>query len=172
MRGGGSRRHARRQAARGLCPAGFQDAADRRLSGLSGKRRPQTYTLRIARVYDPPAADGGCRILVDRLWPRGLSRERAALALWARELAPSDGLRRFYGHAAERFADFSARYRAELDANPAAEPFARRLAALLQTQNVTLLFAARDPEHSNAAVLRDWLAARLNQYIQEESFHG
>ena len=117
--------------------------------------------LSIKRIYDPAGPSDGWRVLTDRLWPRGVSRERAALGLWARELAPSTELRRWYGHEEARFGEFSDRYRLELLRNPRAPEFVRACAEQLETQNVTLLYAARDGRISQAAVLRDWLASEL-----------
>lgn len=108
----------------------------------------------IKRIYAPAAASDGCRVLVDRLWPRGVSRERAELDLWDKEVAPSPDLRTEWHHAPDRFDEFAARYRLELDENPAA-------GALLdlgrEHERVTLLFGARDEQVNHAAVLLAWL---------------
>jgi uncharacterized protein YeaO (DUF488 family) len=111
-------------------------------------------TIRRKRVYEPPAPEDGFRVLIDGLWPRGVSHERAAIALWARELAPSDELRRWYGHQQERFEEFGRLYRDELDGRRELLTGLRRRA---RSGTVTLVFAARDAEHSNAAVLEDVL---------------
>ena len=104
--------------------------------------------VRTKRVYEPPAKNDGYRVLVDRVWPRGLSRERAALDEWARELAPSAELRKWFGHKPERFDEFRRRYREELRAHQ------DELDALRKRKGaVTLLFGARDSEHNNAVVL-------------------
>jgi uncharacterized protein YeaO (DUF488 family) len=113
--------------------------------------------IRIKRVYDPPDAGDGVRVLVDRLWPRGLRKEAAALDAWRPELAPSDALRRWFGHDPERWAEFRRRYAAELHAK--AEALAS-LRALARVSPVTLLFAARDEAHNNAVVLREVLRAQ------------
>lgn len=113
--------------------------------------------IHLRRVYDPPALADGRRILVDRLWPRGLKKEAATLDRWDRELAPSEALRREFGHDHSRWDEFRARYFAELDANP--KPV-RRLAAEARQGTVTLLFAARDVERNNAVALREYLEAR------------
>ncbi len=115
-------------------------------------------TIRRKRVYEPPSPEDGFRVLIDGLWPRGISRERAAIDLWARELAPSDELRRWYGHQPERFDEFGRCYRAELDAQRERLTELRRHA---RSGRVTLVFAARDAEHSNAAVLVDVLQRGL-----------
>ncbi len=109
--------------------------------------------LRVARIYDEPSGADGRRILVDRLWPRGVSKERAKLDDWCKEVAPSDELRRWYGHQPERFEEFSARYRAELEEGERAEALAR-LAAEAAGGTVTLLTATKEPDLSQAAVLK------------------
>jgi uncharacterized protein YeaO (DUF488 family) len=114
--------------------------------------------IKTKRIYEPPAPDDGYRILIDGIWPRGISRQRGAIDDWARELAPSAELRRWYGHRPERFEEFARRYRAELDAQ-------RELLSKLRRRSrsgvVTLVFAARDTEHSNAAVLSEALRSGL-----------
>jgi len=109
----------------------------------------------VKRVYEPASADDGFRVLVDRLWPRGVSRERAALDLWLKEIAPSTELRVWFDHQEERFTEFSRRYRAELDANPAIDRLRDTIAAHPVT---TLLFGAKSPTMNEAAVLADYLA--------------
>jgi uncharacterized protein YeaO (DUF488 family) len=109
--------------------------------------------VRIERIYEKPSSQDGRRVLVDRLWPRGVSKERAKLDDWCKEVAPSDELRRWYGHDPERFEEFAARYRAELAEGEQAEALAR-LAAEAKSGTVTLLTATRDPEISQAAVLK------------------
>src|ERR671918_2989428 len=108
----------------------------------------------IGRVYDPPDPDQGERILVDRLWPRGLTKEAAALDQWCKEIAPSDELRRWYGHDPERFGEFAEHYRAELELPERAAALSR-LVESSREHRVTLLTATKDPELSLAAVLRD-----------------
>jgi uncharacterized protein YeaO (DUF488 family) len=110
--------------------------------------------LRIKRVYDTPGPSDGLRILVDRLWPRGLSRDEAAVDHWLKEVAPSAELRRWFAHQPERWAEFRRRYFEELDRNP--EQIAE-LRKILGRRNATLLFAAKDVEHNNALALRDYL---------------
>ena len=112
--------------------------------------------IRVKRVYDPPDAEDGSRVLVDRLWPRGARKSNAKLTLWLKDIAPSDDLRRWFGHDPARFAEFSRRYRAELGANKEA---VSRLNELLKAGPVTLLYAAHDEEHNNARVLADHLKA-------------
>jgi uncharacterized protein YeaO (DUF488 family) len=104
-------------------------------------------TVAIKRVYEPPADTDGTRILVDRLWPRGLSKAKAALDGWDKDVAPSPALRKWFDHRPERFAEFAARYRAELKDNPAVAELRAR------TGKVTLLYGARDPKINHAVVL-------------------
>lgn len=111
--------------------------------------------LRLKRAYEPAFPEDGVRVLVDRLWPRGLSRDKARIDLWLKEVAPSDALRRWFGHQSARWAEFKRRYRQELDQNPAAVTRLRRLVD--ENGCVTLLFAARDFDHNNAIVLREVL---------------
>jgi uncharacterized protein YeaO (DUF488 family) len=109
--------------------------------------------IAIKRVYDPPAAGDGFRVLVDRLWPRGVSKEAAALDLWAKDLAPTPDLRREFNHRAERFTEFTHHYRVELARNPAVAAFLPQL----KRAKVTLLYGARDPKVNHAIVLADFL---------------
>jgi uncharacterized protein YeaO (DUF488 family) len=112
------------------------------------------------RVYEPAESGDGFRVLVDRLWPRGLAKADARIDLWARALAPSDALRRWYGHEPERWPEFLRRYHAELDAN---NEEAETVATLLEKARVgplTLLFASKETQLNNAAALKAWLEAR------------
>lgn len=115
--------------------------------------------IRCKRIYDPPDANDGRRVLVDRLWPRGIARDKSALDLWLREIGPTDALRRWYAHAPERYAEFAVRYGAELNERPEETALLRRMAA---EGRLTLLYAARDTEHNNARVLADWLDGMPN----------
>ena len=116
--------------------------------------------VRVKRVYEPPADADCLRVLVDRLWPRGLSKDKARVDLWLRDVAPSDALRRRV-HAGEApGAAFARAYADELEQEPA-HSAARALLQRVGAEAVTLLYAARDPVHNNAVVLRAWLAARL-----------
>ena len=115
-----------------------------------------TTDVRVRRVYDPPDPADGQRVLVDRLWPRGLSKNAAALDEWAKAVAPSDELRRWYGHEPDRFTAFRERYGAELQAPERADALAH-LRQLADSGPLTLLTATRDVEHSQAAVLAERL---------------
>lgn len=109
----------------------------------------------IKRVYEPAAASDGIRVLVDRLWPRGLRKEAVPLNLWLKDIAPSTELRKWYGHEPERWPQFKSKYEAELTAHTEAIADLVRLA---RKTTVTLLYAARDGERSNAEVLRQMIA--------------
>jgi uncharacterized protein YeaO (DUF488 family) len=114
------------------------------------------HRLRIKRVYEPPDDEDGLRVLVDRLWPRGLSRERAQIDLWLKEIAPSNTLRRrFHGNPAG-WDEFKTTYYAELEREPA-QSAVRDLLDRLTRRPVTLLFAARDKTRNNAVALKEWL---------------
>ena len=110
--------------------------------------------VRVKRIYDPAQPGDGHRVLVDHVWPRGVSHERAALHQWARELAPGDDLRRWFDHRPERFAEFRSRYRAELGEHDQILAALRRQAG---EGPVTILYAARDREHNNAVVVAELL---------------
>jgi uncharacterized protein YeaO (DUF488 family) len=110
--------------------------------------------IRLKRIYEPASREDGVRVLVDRLWPRGVSRQKAKIDLWARDLAPSDELRHQFAHDPERFPEFRRRYRAELRKQREA---LAELAQRAERETLTLLFAARDVERNNAVVLAEML---------------
>ena len=110
----------------------------------------------IKRVYNEPAESDGMRVLVDRLWPRGLSKERAHIDLWLKEIAPGNELRTWFGHDPAKFDEFRRRYEADL-ASGTGQVALAHLRQLAHQQHITLVFAARDSEHSNAAVLLELL---------------
>ena len=111
--------------------------------------------IRIRRVYEPLQADDGTRLLVDRLWPRGVARAALVDVAWRKDLAPSDALRKSFAHRPEHWAEFRKRYAAELGGNPAVD----ELRKLARHGRLTLLYAARDTERNNAAALREFLLA-------------
>ncbi|MGI6877946.1 DUF488 domain-containing protein [Microbacterium sp. gxy059] len=113
--------------------------------------------IRLKRVYSPAEKADGFRVLVDRLWPRGVSKERAALDEWDKEVAPSPDLRTWWDHDPDRFDEFARRYRAELDDSPALDDLARTIAA---HPVVTLVYGARDERVNHATVLREVLRER------------
>ena len=114
-------------------------------------------SFKIKRVYEPPEPGDGVRVLVDRLWPRGLKKTDAHLSTWLKDVAPSPRLRQWFGHEPERFAEFRKRYEAELAKNP---PGLDELRAMGRRQPVTLLYGARDPNVNHALVLQSFLRAR------------
>ncbi len=113
-------------------------------------------TLQVKRVYDPPSKDDGIRVLVDRLWPRGLTKTTAAVDLWLKDIAPSVTLRRWFNHdpSPSRWSEFTQRYHEELDHKKAA---IAALSGAVRRGRVTLLFGARDPDHNNAVALFRYL---------------
>lgn len=117
-------------------------------------RAAEKLDVRLKRAYEPASAEDGVRILVDRLWPRGLSKSNAAIDQWLKEVAPSTELRRWFGHDPDRWDEFRRRYQAELSRNP--EPLAE-LRAMARKGTVTLVYAAHDEHHNQAVVLRDLL---------------
>jgi uncharacterized protein YeaO (DUF488 family) len=113
--------------------------------------------IRVRRIYDEPAESDGTRILVDRFWPRGLPREEVRIDLWMKDISPSDGLRCWFRHDPERWDEFCRRYFEELDDKSDA---VERLREISDRGRVTLLFAASDESHNNAAALRRYLEER------------
>jgi uncharacterized protein YeaO (DUF488 family) len=110
--------------------------------------------MNLKRAYDPPSREDGKRILVERLWPRGLSKEKADLDLWVKEIAPSPDLRKWFGHDPEKWPEFKKRYWKELDNHP--EQVAQ-LRKLLSEDSVTLVYGAHDQEHNSAVALKEYL---------------
>ncbi|GAB3305411.1 DUF488 family protein [Epidermidibacterium keratini] len=117
-------------------------------------------TFRLRRIYDSPTAKDGYRVLADRLWPRGIRKADAGLDLWAKDIAPSNELRKEFHHDGESFGDFTRQYDAELDANPHTDEFA---AQILAHDTVTLITASKDPEQSHLKVLADYLSQREDE---------
>jgi uncharacterized protein YeaO (DUF488 family) len=112
------------------------------------------FDVRLKRAYLSPSPEDGVRVLVDRLWPRGLRKADAAIDRWAKEVAPSTELRRWFGHDPSRWGEFRRRYRAELSHNTAP---VNELRAMAQKGRLTLVYAARDELHNEAVMLRDVL---------------
>lgn len=110
--------------------------------------------IHLKRIYEAPAKADGTRVLVDRIWPRGVRKEQAAVDLWLKEVAPSSELRKWFGHDPARWPEFGARYRRELEA---ATDGLKTLKQLTRRGDVTLLYAARDEAHNNAVALREYL---------------
>jgi len=116
-------------------------------------RMEECMTVMLKRAYESPAGTDGERILVDRLWPRGLTKAKAKIDRWIKEVAPSTELRQWFGHDPEKWEEFEKRYRAELKNNPALS----ELQALSRQKNITLVYAARDQLHNEAVVLKQIL---------------
>ena len=114
-------------------------------------------TIRIKRIYDAVADDDGRRVLVDRLWPRGVTKDHARLDAWLKDVAPSPALRSWWNHDPERLDDFAERYRAELDGEPATVRAVAELRELAATGPTTLLYGARDPRVNHARILAEYL---------------
>lgn len=123
---------------------------------MKGKWMMIQHKMALKRVYDEPAASDGTRVLVDRLWPRGLSKERAHVDVWLKEVAPSDELRKWFAHDPAKFAEFRRRYHEELQTGEG-QAALEKLRALKKQGSVTLLFSAHDSQHNNAIVLHDLL---------------
>lgn len=111
-------------------------------------------SVHITRVYEEPESSDGRRILIDRLWPRGLTKERAKIDLWLKDIAPSAELRKWFGHEPAKWVEFQKRYRKELDAN---ELVVAKLRSELKATPTTLVYSAKDEEHNDAVVLKDYL---------------
>ncbi|MGB7098530.1 MAG: DUF488 domain-containing protein [Xanthobacteraceae bacterium] len=119
-------------------------------------RKEAAGGFHIKRIYEPPANDDGLRVLVDRLWPRGIAKEKARIDLWLKEVSPSDALRRLLHGDPTKWDEFVAAYRRELAQEPA-KTAAADLRKQAQSRPVTLLYAARDENHNNAVALKTWL---------------
>ncbi|MEA5003572.1 MAG: DUF488 domain-containing protein [Christensenella sp.] len=117
--------------------------------------------LKIKRVYDSAEEQDGYRILVDRLWPRGVSKEKADIGLWAKDIAPTPQLRKDFGHEPEKFPAFLEQYTKELEGNPSIEAFVDAVRERLAQGNVTLVYGARDTQHNDAVVLEAFLEQNL-----------
>ena len=119
-------------------------------------QREARLEIRVKRIYEPPEPGDGYRLLVDRLWPRGVSRESASLDAWMREVAPSSELRRWFGHDASRWQEFKRRYAVELGTR---QDLVAEILSLARDRPVTLLYSARDPDHNQAVALAEYVAA-------------
>lgn len=119
--------------------------------------------IKLERIYDKPQDLSGYRILVDRLWPRGISKVNAKLDEWEKEVAPSKELRQWFSHDPQKFSEFKTKYIAELDANPKTAEFTALIADKLKTTDVIFLYGAKDRENNQAVVLKDHLTNHLGQ---------
>jgi uncharacterized protein YeaO (DUF488 family) len=115
-------------------------------------------TIGVKRIYEPPGDRDGQRVLVDRVWPRGISKAEAALTAWQKDIAPSTALRKWFGHDPARWEEFGRRYRRELDGN---QNQVKRLEEMARSGALTLLYGARDTQHNQAVVLADYIGKRL-----------
>ncbi len=118
--------------------------------------------FRCKRIYEPTADTDGFRVLVDRLWPRGIRKENARINLWAKEIAPSKELRKWFSHDPAKYDAFEALYRQELNRNPASREFKNLCMQKAQDQQVTLLYGAKDEKYNHAVVLKEWLEERTD----------
>lgn len=116
--------------------------------------------IAIKRAYDPPSRSDGIRVLVDRLWPRGLRKPDLRLSQWMKEVAPSNGLRRFFGHDPARWQEFRKRYLTELESAEMAQPVAE-LVKLARREKLTLVYGAKDQVHNHTIVLKELLERKL-----------
>jgi uncharacterized protein YeaO (DUF488 family) len=125
-------------------------------------------SIKIRRIYCSPSQTDGYRVLVDRLWPRGVKKEAADLDAWVRSVAPSAALRKSFAHEPERFGEFRESYRQELDVSKEAHEFAKSCQTILEASDVTLLYAAKDEVLNNASVLCEW----IKQQTERGNYNG
>ena len=111
--------------------------------------------IKLKRAYEAPSEEDGVRILVERLWPRGISKEKAKIDEWLKELSPSPALRKWFGHDPEKWEEFQKRYRNELDQN---QEMAKDLKRRARGKTVTFVYAARDEEHNSARLLKEYIS--------------
>jgi uncharacterized protein YeaO (DUF488 family) len=110
--------------------------------------------IKIKRIYDPPAKEDGFRILVDRLWPRGLGKEKAKIDLWLKEIAPSDQLRKWYGHDPKKWTQFRKKYSNELKDK---DELVNRIAGKVKEGTITFLYSSKEEKHNNAVALKEYI---------------
>lgn len=118
-----------------------------------------SYHIQTKRIYEAPGKKDGYRVLVDKLWPRGVSKDKAAIDLWLKAIAPTTELREWFGHKPERFNEFATKYIQELNNNPAVDELEK---LIYSYKNVSLLYAARDTVNNHANVLKQYMDNRLN----------
>jgi uncharacterized protein YeaO (DUF488 family) len=124
--------------------------------------------VKLKRAYDHPTQEDGVRILIDRLWPRGVTKARAAIDRWAKDIAPSTALRKWFGHDPARWQEFRSRYAAEVRGHPEE---LRKLRALARRGRLTLVYSAHDEIHNDAVVLRDFLLGRGENRKPQAAHH-
>ena len=120
------------------------------------------HKIKLRRAYDEKGKDDGYRVLVDRLWPRGIKKEDLPYSWWPKEIAPSDELRETFGHDKDKFQDFKKSYKKELDNNDLKEEFLNKINTQLKKHNVTFVFGAKDEKHNQAVVLKQWAEEQLD----------
>lgn len=135
----------------------------------TGESECSMYQIQIKRIYTEKSDTDGFRILTDRLWPRGVAKEKAAIDFWAKELSPSTYLRKWFDHKEELFSRFRELYREELEKNPEKDSFIRLVKEELKKEAVTLLFASKEEKLNQATVLSEWLKEQLSENIKEHS---
>ena len=135
----------------------------------TGESECSMYQIQIKRIYTEKSDTDGFRILTDRLWPRGIAKEKAAIDFWAKELSPSTYLRKCFDHKGELFTRFRELYREELEKNPEKDSFIRLVKEELKKEAVTLLFASKEEKLNQATVLSEWLKEQLSENIKEHS---
>ncbi|KRN03332.1 hypothetical protein FD13_GL000115 [Levilactobacillus senmaizukei DSM 21775 = NBRC 103853] len=124
--------------------------------------------IKCERIYTKPADLNGYRVLVDRLWPRGISKVNAHLDDWNKEVGPTTELRKWFNHEPEKFPKFNERYRAELKINPALTEFIQQVEKILPDQDVILLYGAKDEEHNQAVILKEVLIHELRTLVPDD----
>ena len=135
----------------------------------TGESECSMYQIQIKRIYTEKSDTDGFRILTDRLWPRGIAKEKAAIDFWAKELSPSTYLRKWFDHKEELFTRFRELYREELEKNPEKDSFIRLVKEELKKEAVTLLFASKEEKLNQATVLSEWLKEQLSEKAKEHS---
>lgn len=135
----------------------------------TGESEYSMYQIQIKRIYTEKSDTDGFRILTDRLWPRGIAKEKAAIDFWAKELSPSTYLRKWFDHKEELFTRFRELYREELEKNPEKDSFIRLVKEELKKEAVTLLFASKEEKLNQATVLSEWLKEQLSENTKEQS---
>ena len=128
----------------------------------TGESECSMNQIQIKRIYEGKSDKDGFRILTDRLWPRGVAKEKAAIDYWAKDISPSTYLRKWYNHEEELFPRFRELYREELDKNPEKEAFIQLVQEKLEREDVTLLFASKEEKRNQAVVLAEWLGEHLH----------
>ena len=135
----------------------------------TGESECSMYQIQIKRIYTEKSDTDGFRILTDRLWPRGVAKEKAAIDFWAKELSPSTYLRKWFDHKEELFSRFRELYRNELEQNPEKDSFIRLVKEKLKKEAVTLLFASKEEKLNQATVLAEWLKEQISEKAKEHS---